>query len=105
MKTKRFTNTLRGHRTRIGLRQIDVAKLLKLDCADRLSRWENGLSGPNIVNLFKLSALYKVPPQELYPDLYQALQPNPQGERIEPIIEDESGAQIRAEDNSEAVLH
>ena len=71
-KTNAFKNTLREHRTRIGLRQIDVAQKLGLDCADRLSRWENGLAIPNIVNLFKLSVLYKVPPQELYVDLFRS---------------------------------
>lgn len=72
MRNKRFQNTLREHRARIGLRQIDVAQKLGLDCADRLSRWENGLAAPNIVNLFRLSALYKITPEQLYPDLHLA---------------------------------
>lgn len=73
MQNKRFQNTLREHRVRIGLRQIDVAQKLGLDCADRLSRWENGLAIPNIVNLFRLSTLYKIAPEQLYPDLYEAV--------------------------------
>jgi transcriptional regulator with XRE-family HTH domain len=74
MHTKPFSNNLRDFRTKAGLRQIDVARLLELDCADRLSRWENGSAMPNIVNLFKLSVLYKAPPQELYLGLYGYIQ-------------------------------
>jgi transcriptional regulator with XRE-family HTH domain len=70
MQNKPFKNTLREHRTRMGLRQIDVAQKLGLDCADRLSRWENGLAIPNIVNLFRLSALYQTTAEQLYPDLH-----------------------------------
>ncbi len=57
-----------------GLRQRDVASLLQLDCADRLSKWENGKAIPNVVNLFKLSLLYKVPPQELYGNLFTLIE-------------------------------
>jgi transcriptional regulator with XRE-family HTH domain len=74
MHAKPLINKLREHRIRIGLRQIDVARLLHLDCSDRISRWENGLAVPSIVNLFRLSALFKVSPDHLYPDLYKAAQ-------------------------------
>jgi transcriptional regulator with XRE-family HTH domain len=73
MHTKPFANSLRFHRTNAGLRQTDVARLLGLDCADRLSRWENGLAVPSIVNLFKLATVYKVEPRELYGELYQSI--------------------------------
>jgi len=71
MYTKPYANNLRAHRAKAGLRQIDVARLLQLDCADRLSKWETGLALPNIVNLFKLAALYNVKPHELYNELYR----------------------------------
>lgn len=74
MPPKPFSNSLRSHRKRIGLLQSQVAECLQLDCVNRISRWENGSSVPNIINLFKLSALYKAPPQELYSDIYQSVQ-------------------------------
>ena len=74
MQNKPFSNNLREFRRRAGLRQIDVAQLLQLDCADRLSRWENGSAVPNIFNLFKIAALYNVQPHELYLDLYHSIQ-------------------------------
>jgi transcriptional regulator with XRE-family HTH domain len=64
-------NTLRAHRKQAGLRQLDVAYKLGFKTTDRISQWENGLNFPHMVNLFKLSALYKVPPQELYRELFQ----------------------------------
>ena len=68
MNTK-TPNNLRLYRLKAGLRQVDVARQIGLDFVDRLSRWENGLAMPNVVNLFRLASVYKVPPQELYQDL------------------------------------
>lgn len=76
MNTKPIANNLREYRTRVGLRQIDVAERLGLDYADRLSRWENGLNLPSIMNLFKLSILYKTSPERLYSELYQSIETN-----------------------------
>jgi len=70
--TNQFQNNLRFHRTQAGLLQSDVAKRLGLVSTDRISHWEKGSAVPNIVNLFKLSALYRVPPEKLYPELFQA---------------------------------
>lgn len=67
-----MTNTLRFHRSRVGLFQKDVAKALGLECMDRISHWENGIAMPSVINLFKLSAIYGVLPHELYPELYKA---------------------------------
>ena len=64
-------NSLRTRRMAAGLLQKDVAQLLGLDCADRISHWENGTAMPNVVNLFKLAAIYQVLPHELYPNLFQ----------------------------------
>lgn len=50
-------------------RQIDVAHLLGLKDASRISRWEKGLSLPNAINLIKLSIIYRTFPNELYFDL------------------------------------
>jgi len=69
MWNKPYPNSLREHRQKASLLQRDVASKLGLDCADRLSRWENGCAMPSIVNLFRLAALYKTQPEALYPEL------------------------------------
>ena len=67
-------NNLRPLREQAGLRQLDVANALGLVSSDRISHWEIGWAVPNIVNLFKLSVLYKVPPQKLYEQLFQTVE-------------------------------
>ncbi len=67
--SEHFSNNLRRYRNQAKLRQVDVAHLLGLQCTDRLSHWENGRAVPGLVNLFKLAAVYKVSPQELFADL------------------------------------
>ena len=62
---------LRFHREQASLFQKDVAKALGLDCTDRISHWETGIAMPNVVNLFRLAAIYSVTPQDLYPELYE----------------------------------
>jgi transcriptional regulator with XRE-family HTH domain len=67
MTTKQTVpNMLRFYRKQAGLRQIDVAARLGFMNTDRISHWEKGSAFPNVTNLFKLSAIYKVPAQELY---------------------------------------
>lgn len=73
MQNKPISNRLKEFRKKAGLRQIDVAERLGRDCADRLSRWENGTAVPSVVNLFKLAQLYQVRSDELYPELSQRL--------------------------------
>ncbi len=67
-------NSLRAHRQKAGLRQSDVAWSLGLGSTDRISRWENGLAVPHIPNLFRLAALYKTTPQELYAETWKAIE-------------------------------
>jgi transcriptional regulator with XRE-family HTH domain len=67
-------NTLRFHRKQAGLRQLDVARSLGFQSTDRISHWEKGQTYPHLENLFKLSALYKVPPQELYGEVFKTLE-------------------------------
>jgi transcriptional regulator with XRE-family HTH domain len=78
-------NNLRSHRKAAGLLQSDVARALGLDCADRISHWENGTAMPNIVNLFKLAAIYGVKPHELYPELFELVQ-KPNEEENSPVV-------------------
>jgi transcriptional regulator with XRE-family HTH domain len=90
MKTKIwpivYPNSLRKHRKAAGLRQLDVARLIGLEgSTERISKWENGAADPNIENLFRLLMLYKVSPQELYPEMWQAIErgDDPLPEKVE----------------------
>jgi transcriptional regulator with XRE-family HTH domain len=67
-------NNLRFYRKKAELRQHEVAQALGLNCTDRISRWENGAAVPHLVNLFKLSVIYKVRPQDLYGELFQTIE-------------------------------
>lgn len=69
-----ISNNLRFHRERVGLRQIDIARLLGLQSSDRISHWEHGVAMPSVVNLFKLAVIYQVSPQELYSELFRAIE-------------------------------
>jgi transcriptional regulator with XRE-family HTH domain len=62
-----------------GIRQIDVALMLGLASSDRISHWGKGLALPSVINLFKISAIYGVRAEDLYPDLstYEDLGSNP----------------------------
>ena len=63
---KNIPNTLREHRKRVGLLQIEVAQKLGVTSSERISKWEKGLTYPHVVNLFKLARLYGVPAETLY---------------------------------------
>lgn len=67
--TKFVSNKLRFYREQASLTQKDVAEALGLDCTDRISRWENGVAMPSVVNLFRLATIYNVMPHELYSEL------------------------------------
>ena len=67
------TNKLKEYRMKLNLRQEDAAKLLGMDCKDRISHWENGKSIPSIINLYRLSVIYGVLPHELYLTLFESI--------------------------------
>lgn len=67
-QSRKIPNRLRRYRILAGYKQCEVAQLLGLRCTDRLSRWEKGLSIPSLVNVLKLSTLYKTLVEELYFD-------------------------------------
>jgi transcriptional regulator with XRE-family HTH domain len=69
-----IANMLRLYRKQKGLRQIDVAHRLGFTSPDRISLWEKGRAFPSLTNLFKLSALYGVPAEELYRGLFETIQ-------------------------------
>ena len=53
----------------MGYSQRQVARLLGLKCASRISRWESGERFPGIRNLIKLSILYHTLVDNLYYEL------------------------------------
>jgi transcriptional regulator with XRE-family HTH domain len=69
-KFKQYPNSLRKHRRAIGLTQRDVSKMLGLNTAERLSRWENGSAKPQLKNLFLLAQIYHLSPQELFSEMW-----------------------------------
>jgi transcriptional regulator with XRE-family HTH domain len=87
MITKPIPNALRFYRKQAGLRQVDVAAKLGFTSYDRISHWENGLAFPSVTNLFRLSALYKVPADELYGEFAKALSASvPKVEKPEELL-------------------
>jgi transcriptional regulator with XRE-family HTH domain len=73
MKTP-IPNTLKECRKQAGLRQMDVANIMGFHSIDRICRWEKGRTYPHLRNLFKLSKLYGVKPEQLYGELLETLQ-------------------------------
>jgi transcriptional regulator with XRE-family HTH domain len=71
-KFKQYPNSLRKHRKNVGLTQREIAELLGLKTAERLSRWENGSAKPMPGTLFKLAGIYHVSPQELLSEFWEA---------------------------------
>ena len=76
MKTKIYPivypNSLRKYRKAAGLRQLEVAQALGLNSIERISKWENGHSIPKGKSLFHLAVLYRVSPQQLFSEMYEA---------------------------------
>jgi len=68
-----MANLLRKYRKARGLKQKDVAAILGLRSASRVSRWENGASTPTLYNVFRLAALYRVFAESLFIDHLHAL--------------------------------
>ena len=64
-----MNNRLKEIRKQLGLTQKEVATLLGFKSEDRISHWEKGQAMPSIINLFKLSDIYKVSPRDLYTSL------------------------------------
>jgi len=67
-----LSNSLRKYRKARGLKQKEVAALLGVRGAGRVSKWESGRSVPSFPNLFKIAALYRVFVDALYVDQVHA---------------------------------
>ena len=66
---KTIQNTLREHRMRKGLTQLQVAQYLGFKSTDRISKWEAGLTYPHVINLLQLAKLYEVNADKIYPPI------------------------------------
>ncbi len=58
----------------MGYKQKDVALILGHKSSTRLSQWEKGIALPSVINLLKLSFIYRTLPNELYPNLTQKIE-------------------------------
>lgn len=63
---KTLKNTLREHRMRKGLTQLQVAEYLGFKSTDRISKWEAGLMYPHVKNVLRIAKLLDTTAQELY---------------------------------------
>ncbi len=72
-KYKHIPNKLRLHRLAMGFDQVQVARILGYKSTSKLSRWENGLTFPDLVNACKLAGLYHVYVEALYWDLFTTI--------------------------------
>jgi len=57
----------------MGYSQADVAKQLGMKRTNRISEWERGDALPSLINLLKLSIIYRTIPTDLYFELFQEL--------------------------------
>lgn len=62
-------NNLKEYRLKAGLTQKQVAYILGFATEDRICLWEKGRNIPNLINLLKLSSLYRATPMQLYSEL------------------------------------
>jgi DNA-binding transcriptional regulator YiaG len=63
-----YPNSIRHFRRRAGLRLYEVAHYLNLSSPTHVAKWEKGQKVPTAINLLKLAAVLKVPPEVLYLD-------------------------------------
>jgi transcriptional regulator with XRE-family HTH domain len=66
-------NRLRRYRKARGLKQRDAARILGLADASSLSRWEQGVCLPSVMNMFRLAALYRTLVDALYIDALRTI--------------------------------
>ncbi|MEN9582301.1 MAG: hypothetical protein RL641_255 [Candidatus Parcubacteria bacterium] len=70
---RNFPHGLKHSRQRMLHSQQDVAFILRLKSANRISDWERGKKYPGFINLLKLYLVYREMIDVLYPDLIQEL--------------------------------
>jgi transcriptional regulator with XRE-family HTH domain len=67
------TNRIWRYRKQQQLSQRQVAVMLTHKKTTQVSRWENGEKIPTLTNALKLSCIFKVPVETLFPDLAAAI--------------------------------
>ena len=72
-KNTPIVNQLRKYRKACGLKQREAARMLGFADASSLSRWEQGICLPSVMNLFRLSALYGTLVDALYIDTLRTI--------------------------------
>ena len=70
-KIYEIKNRLRMCRKSCGFTQEEVAKIMNIGSAEKISRWERGERLPNLIEILRFSALYKRLVNDLFFDLYQ----------------------------------
>ncbi len=73
---KKIPNCLRKYRKARGLKQKEVSDILGLKNTSMISRWEQGVCLPNILNVFKLTVLYRVQVDTIFFDLKMEIEEN-----------------------------
>lgn len=71
MKSGRTSNKLKWFRKCQGYSQKKVARILGLADTSTLSKWEHGVSYPNLLQVFRLARMYHVLPHELFAELWE----------------------------------
>lgn len=66
---KPIQNCLRKYRKESGLKQTEVAKILHLQSTAIISRWEQGVSVPSVVNALRLAVLYRTMMDAFFMDM------------------------------------
>jgi transcriptional regulator with XRE-family HTH domain len=70
---KSVENRLRMIRVVRDFEQVKVANFLGFTNTNKLSRWESGKTLPDLVNAFRLAALYHVLVEDLFKGLYDTV--------------------------------
>jgi transcriptional regulator with XRE-family HTH domain len=73
VKNTHIVNQLRKYRKARGLKQREAARILGFADASSLSRWEQGVCLPSVMNLFRLAALYRTLVDSLYIDTLRTI--------------------------------
>lgn len=71
---KKLQNYLRTYRKRFGLTQGEVAYLLGCQNGAMVSRYEHYRRRPSLKTVFAYQAIFKVPPHELFPGIYEEVE-------------------------------
>ena len=93
--SKYIPNNLRKYRLRMRYSQKEVAQLLGLKGAGRISEWEQGTSKPSIENLIRLSVIYQTLCDQLYSHIrFEFIKVLPK--RLEQLQRDRAGPNIES---------